>query len=59
MQCIIAEKHDETKKMAQDSQIVRAKENIKLSQEECDQSLASATKQPMKAILPGTIVWLF
>ena len=39
MQCIIMENtlikltlHDETKKMAHDSQIVRAKENLKLSQ---------------------------
>ena len=38
MQCIIIEKHsnqithhDETKKLAHDSQIVRAKENLKMS----------------------------
>ena len=42
MQCIIMENtlikltlHDETKKMAHDSQIARAKENLKLSHGAC------------------------
>ena len=54
MQCIITEKrsnksntlcNDETKKMASDSQIVRAKENIMLSFEGSSQRQASGTNQ--------------
>ena len=41
--------HDETKKRAPNSQIVRAKGNIKLSHGGSDYRLASGTNQPIKA----------
>ena len=57
MQCIIMEKtltkltlHDETKKRAQDSQIVRAKENLKLSHGGSSYRYASGTNPPIKAL---------
>ena len=57
MQCIIMENtlikllhHDETKKRAHDSQIVRAKENLKLSHGGSSYRLASDTKPPIKAL---------
>ena len=55
MQCIIMEKHsnqinhhDETKKRAHDSQIVRAKENLKLSHGGSSYIKASGTNPPIK-----------
>ena len=57
MQCIIMENtlikltlHDETKKRAHDSQIVRAKENLKLSHDGSSYRLASGTNAPIKAL---------
>ena len=57
MQCIIMENtlikltlHDETKKRAHDSQIVRAKENLKLSHGGSSYRLASDTNPPIKAL---------
>ena len=57
MQCIIMENtlikltlHDETKKRAHDSQIVRAKENLKLSHSGSGYRLASGTNPPIKAL---------
>ena len=58
MQCIIMENtlikllhHDETKKRAHhDSQIVRAKENLKLSHGGSSYRLASGTNQPIIAL---------
>ena len=65
MQCIIMENtlikltlHDETKKMAHDSQIVRAKENPKLSQGGSSYRWASGTNPPIKALRQSRhIVW--
>ena len=42
--------HDETKKRAYDSQIVRAKENLKLSHGGSSYRLASGTNTPIKAL---------
>ena len=60
MQCIITEKqsnqvkhYDETKKRAHDSQIVRAKENLKLSWGGPSQGQASGTNQRIKALRQG------
>ena len=60
MQCIITEKHsneineiDETKKMTQYSQIVRAKENLMLSHGGPFQRQAVDTIQRMKALRQG------
>ena len=57
MQCIIIETtlikltpHDETKKRAHDSQIVRAKENLKLSHDGSSYRKASGTNPPIKAL---------
>ena len=57
MQCIITENtriklthHDETKKMAHDSQIVRVKEKLKLSHGESSYRKASGTNPPIKAL---------
>ena len=57
MQCIITEKqsnqlthYDDTKKRAHYSQIVRAKENIKLSYGGPSQRQASGTNQQIKAL---------
>ena len=57
MQCIIMENtlikltlHDETKKRAHDSQIVRAKENLKLSHGGSSYRLASGTNPSIKAL---------
>ena len=57
MQCIIMENilialtlHDETKKRAHDSQIVRAKENLKLSHGESSYRYASGTNPSIKAL---------
>ena len=41
---------DETKKRAHDSQIVRAKENLKLSHGGSSYRLASGTNPPIKAL---------
>ena len=57
MQCIIMENtliklifHDETKKRAHDSQIVRAKENLKLSHGGSSYRKASGTNPLIKAL---------
>ena len=57
MQCIIMENtliklthHDETKKRAHDSQIVRAKENLKLSHGGSSYRQASDTNPSIKAL---------
>ena len=57
MQCIIMENtlikltlHDETKKRAHDSQIVRAKENLKLSHGGSSYRQASGTNSRLKAL---------
>ena len=53
MQCIITEKqsnYDYTKKKAHDSQIVRAKDTLKLSYGGPSQLHASGTKQRIKAL---------
>ena len=57
MQCIIMENtlikltlHDETKKMAHDSQIVRAKDNLKLSHGGSSYREASGTNPPINAL---------
>ena len=57
MQCIIIENtlikftlHDETKKRAHESQIVRAKENLKLSHGGSSYRYASGTNPPIKAL---------
>ena len=57
MQCIIMENtliklthYDETKKRAHDSQMVRAKENLKLSHGGPSYRQASDTNQPIKAL---------
>ena len=57
MQCIIMENtlikltlHDETKKRAHDSQIVRAKENLKLSHGGSSYRKASDTNPSIKAL---------
>ena len=58
MQCIIMEKHskiilthhDETKKRAHDSQIVRAKENLKLSHGGSSYGYASGLNSTIKAL---------
>ena len=42
--------YDETEKMAHDSQIVRAKENLKLSHGGPSYSQASGTNPPIKAL---------
>ena len=42
--------HDETKKRAHDSQIVRAKENLKLSHGGSSYRKASGTNPPIKAL---------
>ena len=42
--------YDETEKMAQDSQIVRAKENLKLSHDGPSYSQASGTNPPIKTL---------
>ena len=42
--------YDETEKRAHDSQIVRANENLKLSQGEPSYSQASGTNPPIKAL---------
>ena len=42
--------HDETKKRAPDSKIVRAKENLKLSHGGSRYRLASGTNPPIKAL---------
>ena len=62
MQCIIAEKqsiviklkhYDETKNRAHHSQIVRAKENLKLSHDGPIHRQASGTNQRIKALRQG------
>ena len=57
MQCIIMENtlikltlHNETKKRTHDSQIVRAKENLKLSHGGSSYRTASDTNPPIKAL---------
>ena len=61
MQCIITEKqsnqvntnYDDTKKRAHDSQIVRAKENLKLSYGGPSQRQTSGSNKRIKALRPG------
>ena len=60
MQCITTEynqiktaHYDETKKRALDSQIDRAKENLKLSYDESSQRQASGINQRIKALRQG------
>ena len=45
--------YDDTKKMAHDSQIVRAKENLKLGHGGPSQRQASDTNQPIKTLRQG------
>ena len=45
--------YDETKKKAHNSQIVRAKENFRLSHSGPSQRQAIGTKQPIKALCQG------
>ena len=61
MQCIIIEKHqiklshyDDTKESAHDSQIVRPKENLKLSYNGPSQRQASGTHQRVKTLRRGS-----
>ena len=64
MQCFITGKqsdqithYDETKKMAHDSQIVRAKENLKLSHGGPSQRQASGTNQRIKDTVVQDLLW--
>ena len=47
--------YNDTKKRAHDSQIVRAKENLKLSYGVPSQRQASGTNQPIKALCQGRL----